>query len=260
MGQASSLSMLQEPPKPGDLIEFLGPRYKHYGIAIDEESLVHLTCLDVGDRCHHSPSLHGKKLVVKFESIAAVARNGQYRINNKHDKIYQARPPKQIVRAALDRLGEEVTYHRRRNNCEHFATRLRYGIALGEQEEQVPEPGDLVEFPRHLYNHYGVAVDNEHVVHLTSANPGNSASAAGPKAVVQIDRLSDVAWNHNYRVSKKYDQKRMPRDPDEILQDAKAKVGQKVNYNLLNWNCEHFATGLRYGNPESKQFSSLQQV
>lgn len=85
----------------------------------------------------------------------------------------------------------------------------------------------------------------------------NSASVTSPQAVVKIDRLSDVAGNSKYQVDKTYDEELMPKDPDQILHDAETMLGQTRKYNPFSGNCEHFATSLRYGNPESRQVCRL---
>ncbi|XP_067318280.1 phospholipase A and acyltransferase 3-like [Anolis sagrei] len=124
-------------------------------------------------------------------------------------------------------------------------------------EEKAPEPGDLIEFSRGLYKHYAVAVDKDHVIHLTSADPerssSNVSSTGGSKSEVKKERLSDVAGKDKYRIIRKYDKRYHPRDPEEIVHDAEAMVGQKKRYNLIHGNCEHFATKLRYGISESEQ-------
>nr|XP_060640440.1 phospholipase A and acyltransferase 4-like [Anolis sagrei ordinatus] len=124
------------------------------------------------------------------------------------------------------------------------------------EEEKVADRGDLVEFDRGLYKHYGVAVDSKHVVHLTSADPGSSRckfSCAGPKAEVKKERISQVAWGNRYSVLKKREQEEACRNSNSIICDAEDMVGMKMSYNLLEKNCEHFARNLVFGVPKCKQ-------
>ncbi|XP_060642780.2 phospholipase A and acyltransferase 3-like [Anolis sagrei] len=125
-------------------------------------------------------------------------------------------------------------------------------------ENREPEPGDIVEFPRGVYRHYGIAIGNGYVIHLTSAEPELpgfhfSSSGGGPKGKVKKERLSHVAWDNKYWVNNIYDHKKKPRKPEDIVYLAKAMVGKEMDYDLLQGNCEHFATMLRYGDPKSKQ-------
>ncbi|XP_067329746.1 phospholipase A and acyltransferase 4-like [Anolis sagrei] len=123
------------------------------------------------------------------------------------------------------------------------------------EEENEPEPGDMVVFPRRVYKHYGVAVDKKHVVHLTAGDPGfsgsNLSSATGSYGEVRKDRVSDVG--KNYQVIKRNKTTPGVRDPEEIVCKAEAMVGTKKYYNVYTNNCEHFATELCYGAPESEQ-------
>nr|XP_003229593.1 PREDICTED: retinoic acid receptor responder protein 3 [Anolis carolinensis] len=125
-------------------------------------------------------------------------------------------------------------------------------------EKREPEPGDIVEFHRVGYRHYGIAVGNGYVVHLTSAEPEPpgyhfSSSSGRPKAKVKKEHLSIVAQGNKYWVNNINDHKMKPRKPEVIVSLAEAMVGKEMDYNLLKSNCEHFATMLRYGDPQSKQ-------
>nr|XP_020662465.1 HRAS-like suppressor 3 isoform X1 [Pogona vitticeps]XP_020662467.1 HRAS-like suppressor 3 isoform X1 [Pogona vitticeps]XP_020662468.1 HRAS-like suppressor 3 isoform X1 [Pogona vitticeps] len=124
-------------------------------------------------------------------------------------------------------------------------------------DEAEPKPGDMIEFSRPVYKHYAIAVDKEHVVHLTSAETNGSSQyssfVSGLKAVVKLERLSQVAGICKYQINNKYDENYKPRPLNKIVQDALSLVGQEMDYNLLKENCEHFASSLRYGIPESKQ-------
>ncbi|KAL8184256.1 UNVERIFIED_CONTAM: hypothetical protein K2H54_011044 [Gekko kuhli] len=70
--------------------------------------------------------------------------------------------------------------------------------------------------------------------------------------MVKIEPIKEEG-GYEYRINNKYDARYNPRPVDEIVSEAKAAVGTKVSYNLLNNNCEHFVTNLRYGVPVSDQ-------
>uniref|UniRef100_A0ABM5F1I9 Uncharacterized protein isoform X1 n=1 Tax=Pogona vitticeps TaxID=103695 RepID=A0ABM5F1I9_9SAUR len=291
-------------PEPGDMVVFPRSFYMHYAIAVDKEHVVHLTSAAPEGSPHNCSSDTDPTAEVKIERLSVVAGKCKYRINNKYDKRYEPRPPKDIVRIAKAKAGQKGRHSLFRNDCEEFATRMRYGVPItgqqvaeepdggiqvGQEEkynlfkdscedfapslcygspgheqaeaETRPEPGDMVEFPRSFYMHYAIAVDKEHVVHLTSVDSGdlyfNSASLTGQIAEVKKERLSVVAANCKYQINNKYDSKHLPRCPAEIVYRAKAQVGQRRIYNLLMDNCEHFATSLRYGIALSEQASKL---
>ncbi|KAG9475514.1 phospholipase A and acyltransferase 3-like [Eleutherodactylus coqui] len=111
-----------------------------------------------------------------------------------------------------------------------------------------PKPGDLIEFIRPLYQHWGVYVGDGYVVHLTDQEGISSLSSAfGGSAVVRKDRLENVANGCNYRVNNKYDKKREPNPPQKVVRAALELVGERMPYSVTSANCEHFATELRYG-------------
>ncbi|XP_056384444.1 phospholipase A and acyltransferase 4-like [Hyla sarda] len=110
-----------------------------------------------------------------------------------------------------------------------------------------PQPGDLIEFIRTLYQHWGVYVGKGNVVHLTDQEGFSSLSSAlGGTAVVREDPIEIVAAGCIYRVNNKYDQKRRPYAPEKIVNSARREVGKKMKYSVTSANCEHFVTELRY--------------
>ncbi len=71
------------------------------------------------------------------------------------------------------------------------------------------------------------------------------------------ERLEDVAGDDRYHINNYLDKRYKPRPIDDILQDAESSVGREFPYNVATSNCEHFATLLRYGNPQSQQVQLL---
>lgn len=117
-----------------------------------------------------------------------------------------------------------------------------------------PKPGDLIEFIRTLYQHWGVYVGRGKVVHLTDQDGCSSLSSAfGGTAVVREESLEIAAAGCIYRVNNKYDRKREPYPPEKIVNAARREVGKKKDYSVTSANCEHFVTELRYGDCYSDQ-------
>ncbi|KAM3919426.1 phospholipase A and acyltransferase 4-like isoform 1-T2 [Leptodactylus fuscus] len=115
-------------------------------------------------------------------------------------------------------------------------------------EGSPPKPGDLIEFIRPLYQHWGVFVGDGKVVHLTDQDGWSSLSSAfGNTAMVREDPIERVADGCIYRVNNKYDARRPPYPPRKIVNAARREVGKKKNYSVTSANCEHFVTELRYG-------------
>ncbi|PIO40545.1 hypothetical protein AB205_0094100, partial [Aquarana catesbeiana] len=111
-----------------------------------------------------------------------------------------------------------------------------------------PKPGDLIEFHRVAYQHWGVYVGNGYIVHLTDQEGWSSLSSVfGETAVVRKDRLESVACGCDYNVNNKYDSRCSPYPAGKIVNAALKQVGKKMDYRLASANCEHFATDLRYG-------------
>ncbi|CAH2330363.1 HRAS-like suppressor 3, partial [Pelobates cultripes] len=117
-----------------------------------------------------------------------------------------------------------------------------------------PEPGDLIEFFRTVYQHWGIYVGSGHVVHLTDQEGWSSLSSAfGGSAVVRKDPMEKVAGGCNYQVNNKYDKKRKPLPKGKVVQAALNEVGKKMTYSVTKENCEHFVTQLRYEESFSDQ-------
>ncbi|KAK7504442.1 hypothetical protein BaRGS_00004308 [Batillaria attramentaria] len=72
------------------------------------------------------------------------------------------------------------------------------------------------------------------------------------KAYVKEDRFLDVAGNCLAIRDNGKDALLTPLPPEEIKANAVKMLGE-ANYNLLHYNCEHFATWCRYGRASSDQ-------
>ncbi|XP_063076218.1 phospholipase A and acyltransferase 4-like [Engraulis encrasicolus] len=107
--------------------------------------------------------------------------------------------------------------------------------------EKKPEAGDVVQFPRPLgYSHYGVCVGDDQVAHM-----GKDGPHMGLKSEIKIESIEKVAAGGSYKVHNR-DERMTPLPVEEIVENAKAKVGEQRVW-TPDKNCEEFATGMRYG-------------
>ncbi|XP_063264784.1 phospholipase A and acyltransferase 3-like [Prinia subflava] len=120
-----------------------------------------------------------------------------------------------------------------------------------------PQPGDLIEIFRPVYQHWALYVGDGYVIHVTdegdSSVLGSSSSMSATRAKVKKELLKKVVGNDKWCVNNKYDRSRDPLPVEEIIQRAEQWIGKEVPYNVLGSNCEHFVTGLRYGKRKSDQ-------
>ncbi|XP_030252932.1 phospholipase A and acyltransferase 4-like [Sparus aurata] len=131
---------------------------------------------------------------------------------------------------------------------------------MGQSESnQKPEPGDLIEVFRVGYQHWAVYIGDGLVVHLVppsevaGAGASSVMSVAAQRAVGKKEKLSDVVGNDDWKVNNDLDEKYEPHQTDIIVKEALQLVGKKKPYDIVAWNCEHFAKKLRYGKAESRQ-------
>lgn len=75
------------------------------------------------------------------------------------------------------------------------------------------------------------------------------------KALVKMQLLKDVVGKDTYRINNKYDDTYSPLPVEEVMQRSEFVIGQEVEYDILDNNCEHFVTLLRYGEGISEQVS-----
>uniref|UniRef100_A0A3P9H8D6 LRAT domain-containing protein n=1 Tax=Oryzias latipes TaxID=8090 RepID=A0A3P9H8D6_ORYLA len=115
------------------------------------------------------------------------------------------------------------------------------------------KPGDLIEIIRGNYSHWAVYVGNGYVVHFGAPKSQSGSSIGGVDGIVMKEKLEDVAGKDKWRVNNSLDKKYKPLPPDEIVKKACSLVGVSLKYHLTKYNCEHFATEMRYGKAESRQ-------
>ncbi|XP_056012807.1 phospholipase A and acyltransferase 2-like [Ostrea edulis] len=124
--------------------------------------------------------------------------------------------------------------------------------------------GDLLEFNRGWYSHWGVYIGNEQVVHLGGVdNDGLNGTIKSNhvftisgktfnKAVVRKDNFWKVVLDSKVDINNGKDKKCRPRAAHEVVKEALSKLGE-IGYNVLWKNCEHFAAFCRYGVNWSEQ-------
>ncbi|XP_029967935.1 phospholipase A and acyltransferase 3-like [Salarias fasciatus] len=126
---------LNQNPQPGDLIEFFRIAYQHWAVYVGGGYVVHLTGASdgPGSSSNSFSSAPNKKALVKKEKLQDVAGTDDWTVNNILDKTSRPRPVDDIVKDACALVGKEMSYHVSKSNCEHFATKLRYGRPLSLQ-------------------------------------------------------------------------------------------------------------------------------
>ncbi|XP_032660033.1 phospholipase A and acyltransferase 3-like isoform X2 [Chelonoidis abingdonii] len=123
----------------GDLIEIFRFGYQHWVIYVGDGYVVHLAPpseIPGAGFASLMSTLTNKALVKKERLLDVVGRN-RYRVNNKHDRKLPPLPAGKIVRAAEQLVGQEMLYRVTSENCEHFVTELRYGVARSDQVRDV---------------------------------------------------------------------------------------------------------------------------
>ncbi|XP_067244870.1 phospholipase A and acyltransferase 3-like [Chanodichthys erythropterus] len=125
--------------------------------------------------------------------------------------------------------------------------------------DKKPEPGDLIEISRGVYQHWAIYVGDGYVIHLAppsehaQAGAYSMMSVLSDKATVKKEELCEVVGNDKYSIKNLLDEKYEPRPIQDVLRDAHSLLGKELPYNVFTMNCEHFVTELRYGKPESRQ-------
>ncbi|NP_001070094.2 retinoic acid receptor responder 3 [Danio rerio] len=125
--------------------------------------------------------------------------------------------------------------------------------------DKKPQPGDLIEIFRGIYQHWAIYVGDGYVIHLVPpseyahAGANSMMSVLHERAKVKKENLYEVVGDHDYRINNFLDDKYEPRPIHEILQDAYSVLGQERSYSVFSGNCEHFVTELRYGKAHSRQ-------
>ncbi|XP_032924718.1 uncharacterized protein LOC117000800 isoform X3 [Catharus ustulatus] len=266
-------------PNPGDMVEIKQPGHHHWALYMGDGYVIHVTA--VGENSLRvstgSGTVHIRKLKVKKQLLADVARYETCCVNNKYDHYLTPCPVKEIIQRAEYWIGREWPYDVFSKHSEHFVTELRYGEAVSKQafvdgglhnldmrdDEEYPKPGDLIEIDRGLYQHWALYVGHGYVIHVTPIGENSPPASASTMsfllkvAKVKKELLDKAAGKDNWRVNNKYDDVLIPFPVEEIIRRAERQVGRIVLYFLLYKNCEHFVTKLRYGKAVSEQVEKI---
>nr|XP_054600887.1 phospholipase A and acyltransferase 4 [Nothobranchius furzeri] len=127
---------------------------------------------------------------------------------------------------------------------------------LTDEDGKKPKPGDLIEVKCGVYKHWIVYIGEDNVVHFGGIGSGSGIGiipTPGMKGTIKKEKLKDVVKDGKWKINNFLDQKYQPRKDDDIVKEACARVGSSLTYDVLGYNCEHFATELRYGKPECRQ-------
>uniref|UniRef100_A0A3B5PPE4 LRAT domain-containing protein n=2 Tax=Xiphophorus TaxID=8082 RepID=A0A3B5PPE4_XIPMA len=109
-----------------------------------------------------------------------------------------------------------------------------------------PKPGDLIEIFRNVYEHWAVYVGDGYVVHLLGPDGESSPNWLGKNNILK-QKLLEVVSSDEWHINNNMDQEKQPRPAHVIVEQANKLVGTTRSYNVVDYNCEHFATELRYG-------------
>jgi hypothetical protein len=114
------------------------------------------------------------------------------------------------------------------------------------------EAGDLIEFLRYKFQHWGVYVGNGEVIHLNNDGKVQRVSlvTVAKGGTCRINNLEEPAAKRQLtpRKSKK-----------AIIKFAEAQVSEtkRIQYHVHAYNCEHFVTECFYGTGFSEQTDTL---
>jgi hypothetical protein len=110
---------------PGDLLEIDRKLYVHWAVYIGNGEVVHL------------PESPEGTTVVERCSLQAVAQDDVVRVNNKQvharEKDLTELPSDEVVKRAIECVGQSVPYNIVTSNGEHFVTKLKYGVGWSDQ-------------------------------------------------------------------------------------------------------------------------------
>jgi HRAS-like suppressor 3 len=132
------------------------------------------------------------------------------------------------------------------------------------------DEGDIVSFERGLYSHHALFTDKlrmmvthrsgEPTLEDTKDLQQAAASFVGlptAKAKVTEDHLIEVAGHRKINQSNAlYDKLNLPRPKEEILAEAKRRVGEE-GYSITTKNCQHFVGGVRNGTACSPEIQGV---
>lgn len=117
----------------------------------------------------------------------------------------------------------------------------------------IPQKGDILRVHRKAgYYHYGIAVDDNTVIHFTGAD--EDLSKNNKEVKITQTSLARFLNGDVLEIESPYNAKY---DSEEVVQRAKKYVNSQrfrnKYYNFVTNNCEHFANYCYYGSAKSRQ-------
>lgn len=118
-----------------------------------------------------------------------------------------------------------------------------------------PTFGSIIRVNRGFYYHYGIYVDDMHVIHFASLVPGHEMDPE--MASVCESDLKTFLKDGVLEVKVLTDEeKKRARTNEEVVKYAYQKIGMK-GYNVITNNCEHFANECVFGEAKSDQVNQV---
>lgn len=119
--------MTKTKPEPGDIIFAHRGLYKHYGVYIGNNTVIHFA----GDASHE---ISARDAFVQKTSLKDFLKGAAVQTDPVRRGAFS---PKQTVMRAMQAVGSRKgSYHLCFNNCEHFANWCKYGKRISGQVDQ----------------------------------------------------------------------------------------------------------------------------
>ena len=121
------MNRIENKPMPGDVLSVNRGIYKHYGVYVGNDTVVHFSGGEGFE-------LSAKRACIRKTSLENFQKNDEIQIETRCCESYSR---KETVMRALGAVGtEKGKYALPWNNCEHFANWCRYGEKRSSQVEQ----------------------------------------------------------------------------------------------------------------------------
>ena len=121
------MNRIENKPMPGDVLSVNRGIYKHYGVYVGNDTVVHFSGGEGFE-------LSAKRACIRKTSLKDFRKNDEIQIETRCCESYSR---KETVMRALGAVGtEKGKYALPWNNCEHFANWCRYGEKRSSQVEQ----------------------------------------------------------------------------------------------------------------------------
>uniref|UniRef100_A0A3Q2CBK1 LRAT domain-containing protein n=1 Tax=Cyprinodon variegatus TaxID=28743 RepID=A0A3Q2CBK1_CYPVA len=121
------------------------------------------------------------------------------------------------------------------------------------KDDKYPKPGDLIEIFRVGYKHWAVYIGSGYVVHFVVNGESFTHIICNVLKIVMKEKLQEVLKGDRWRINNYLDRTYKPQQIYAIVKQASGFIGARLPYNLVSFNCEHFANELRYGKRTSRQ-------